>query len=112
MIEAVDTRARGLRDRRREEVLGVLAVARRLDWLLLLTTLGLVAYGLWAIDGITTHDAGGSAVVRQALYAAVGLAGFVVTALIDPRFYRRTARLLYLGTVGVMGFVLLAGAAT
>jgi rod shape determining protein RodA len=112
LIEAVDTRAKGLRSRRREEVLDAISVARRLDWLLLLATLGLVAYGLWAINGITQHDPGGSALGRQALYAGVGLAGLAVTACIDPGFYQRMSRALYVGTVGVMGLVLLAGAAT
>jgi rod shape determining protein RodA len=112
MIEAVDTRARGLRSRRREEMLGALAIVRRLDWLLLLATLAIVGYGLWAIDGITRHDPGGSVLSRQSLYAVAGLVGLALTALIDPGFYRRARRTLYVGTVGVMGLVLLAGAAT
>jgi rod shape determining protein RodA len=112
MIEAVDTRARGLRSRRREEMLDAIAVARRLDWLLLLATVGLIAYGLWAIDGITQLDPGGSAVGRQGLYAAAGFLVLVVTIFIDPGFYRRASRPLYVGTVGVMALVLLAGAAT
>ena len=68
-IEAVDQRARGLRPRRQAETVGVAERLRRLDWLLLLAHGGVVAYGLWAIDGITAHDAGGSAATRQALYA-------------------------------------------
>jgi rod shape determining protein RodA len=112
MIEAVDNRARGLRERRREEMLDVLSVARRLDWLLLLATLGLVAFGLWAIDGITQHDPGGSGVGRQAVYAGVGLVGLVVTAFVDPSVYRRGSRALYVALLAVMAIVLLGGAAT
>ena len=69
-IEAVDTRARGLRNRREAEALGLGGVLRRLDWVLLVALAGVVGYGLWAIDGITKHDVGGSAASRQALYAA------------------------------------------
>jgi rod shape determining protein RodA len=112
MIEAVDTRARGLRDRRRDEMLDVLSVARRLDWLLLAAMLAVVGYGLWAIDGITKHQPGGSAVDRQATYAAAGLVLFVIAAFIDPALYRRAFRPLYLCLLGVLGLVLLASAAT
>ena len=68
--EAADTRGRGLRNSRRE--IGLVAVVRRLDWLLFGATLALVGYGLWAIDGITMHDAGGSSMTRQALYVFAG----------------------------------------
>jgi rod shape determining protein RodA len=110
-IEAVDTRARGLR-RREAEVVGLGGVLRRLDWVLLLALVGVVGYGLWAIDGITKHDAGGSAVTRQGLYAAVGALVFVVVLFIDPDTYRRFRRPIYFGTLGIMVVVLAAGAAT
>jgi len=51
------------------------SLARRLDWVLVATVGGLVAYGLWAIAGITRHDVPGSPsyyVTRQAIFAAVG----------------------------------------
>ena len=111
-IEAVDTRARGLRSRSTDERRSLLALFGRLDWLLLLAVLGTVVYGVWAIDGITRHDPGGSAAARQALYAGVGLVGFVVAMLIDPAVYRRCSRAIYLGLIGVMALVLVAGAAT
>ncbi len=111
-IEAVDTRARGLRNRRQAEVAGLGGVLRRLDWVLLLALAGVVGYGLWAIDGITKHDAGGSAATRQGLYVAVGVLLFVVVLFIDPDTYRRFRRPIYFGTLAVMGFVLAAGAAT
>jgi rod shape determining protein RodA len=73
---------------------------------------GVVTYGLWAIDGITMRDPGGSAFSRQALYAVAGALVFVAVVLIDPDTYRRFYRPIYFGTVGVMVLVLLMGAAT
>ena len=60
MIEAVNTRARGLRPHRGEAV-GVASALRRLDWWLLGAMVALLAYGLWAIAGITAHDVQGNA---------------------------------------------------
>ena len=111
-IEAVDTRARGLRPRAASDTVGRRALLRRLDWLLLAALAGTAAYGLWAIDGITMHDAGGSAVTRQALYAFVGVVVFVGVLFVDPDRYRRLWRPIYFGTLGLMVFVLVAGAAT
>jgi len=111
-IEAVDQRARGLRPRRETEAVGIAERLRRLDWLLLLAHAGLVVYGLWAIDGITAHDAGGSAFTRQVLYAFVGGLLFLVVLFVDPDRYLRLRRPIYFGTLAVMLFVLAAGAAT
>jgi rod shape determining protein RodA len=111
-IEAVDQRARGLRPRREAEAVGIAERLRRLDWLLLLAHIGVVAYGLWAIDGITAHDAGGSAVTRQSLYAFAGAVLFVGVLFVDPDRYLRLRRPIYFGTLAVMLFVLAAGAAT
>jgi rod shape determining protein RodA len=111
-IEAVDTRARGLRPRGATEAIGLGGVLRRLDWLLLAALVAIVGYGLLAIDGITKHDAGGSAMSRQAMYAAVGAVLFVGTLFVDPDTYRRMRRPIYFGTLGLMVFVLAAGAAT
>ena len=85
---------------------------RRLDWLLLLALVGIVGYGLWAIDGITRHDPGGSAATRQGLYAFVGALLFVGALFVDPDRYRAFWRPIYFGTLGLMLFVLVAGAAT
>jgi rod shape determining protein RodA len=84
---AADTRVRA-RARRRGAVT-VQSFARRLDWMLLLAVAGLVAYGLWAIGGITSADE------RQAAYVTVGTAGLVACLLIDPDLYRRHRRPLY-----------------
>jgi len=111
-IEAVDARARGLRPRQEVEAVGLGALVRRLDWLLLGGLIGIVAYGLYAIDGITKHDPGGSAAPRQTLYAGVGAVLFVAVLFIDPGLYRRLRRPIYFGTLGLMVLVLLMGAAT
>ena len=111
-IEAVDTRARGLRRRREVEVAGLGGALRRLDWLLLAALIGTVGYGLWAINGITKHDPGGSALSRQTTYAIAGGLLFLAVLFVDPDTYRRFRRPIYFGTLGVMFFVLAAGAAT
>ena len=111
MIEAVNTRARGLRTHRPENV-EVASAVRRLDWLLLGAVGSLLGFGLWAIGGITAHDIPGDAnyyVMRQGIYAAVGCAGFVALLFVEPQFYRRHKRAIYVGTAGLMLLVLLGG---
>jgi rod shape determining protein RodA len=110
MIEYAGSRADGLRARR--ETLDVGAIARRLDWLLIAGVAGLVAYGLWAIAGITRHDVAGSPdyyVVRQGVYAGVGAVALVAAAAVDPDVYRRYWRVVFGGTVLMMLFVLVVG---
>ena len=80
--------------------------------MLLGATIAAVGFGVWAIGGITRHDPGGSATSRQLLYAAAGGIILVAATLIDPALYRRFWRALYVGLCGVMGFVLVFGAAT
>ena len=111
-IEAVDPRARGLRTSSREQSAGLVGLLLRFDWVLLLATFATVAYGIWAIGGISAHDPGGSAADRQGLYAAVGLVLLVAASLIDPAVYRRFSQFSYLGLCGVMALVLVFGAAT
>jgi rod shape determining protein RodA len=114
VIEAVDTRARGLRSRRGEAVEAA-SLVRRLDWILLAATGALIAYGLWAIAGITQHDVPGDAtyyVLRQGVYAALGLLALVVAVFVDPEYYRRYRKQIYVGTLGMMAIVLLAGEVT
>jgi rod shape determining protein RodA len=114
VIEAVDTRARGLGTRRGEAV-GAASIVRRLDWILLAATGALVAYGLWAVAGITRHDVAGNPnyyVVRQGVYVGIGLAALVVAVFVDPEYYRRYRRPIYAGTLGLMVIVLLTGAVT
>jgi rod shape determining protein RodA len=110
-IETVNSR-RGLRSRPHQDAVGVVGAIRRLDWVLMAALVALVSYGLWAINGITMRDPGGSALSRQGLYALVGAFLFLVALLIDPDTYRRLHRLVYFGTLGVMLLVLALGAAT
>jgi rod shape determining protein RodA len=73
---------------------------------------GLLAFGLWAIGGITARDIPGDPnyyLVRQGIYAAVGCVGFVVVLFVEPQVYRRYKRVIYGGTAGVMLLVLLTG---
>jgi rod shape determining protein RodA len=89
-------------------VFDVGAVIRRLDWLLLLAAGALVAYGLWAIGGITRYDVPGNPdyyVTRQVIAAALGLAGMLVVTMIPTSVYQRHWRLIYGATIGVMLFV-------
>jgi rod shape determining protein RodA len=111
MIEAVDTRAKGLRPVRTDTI-QVASLLRRLDWVLLGAVAALVGYGLWAIAGITRHDIPGDSsyyLFRQGVYAAVGSLGLAALLFVDPDHYRRHKRLIYGGTVSVMLLVLLAG---
>ena len=97
----------------RRRLPGSSASLRRLDWVLLAALAGVVGYGLWAIDGITQHDAGGSGGDPPgALRGGRRVLLFVAALFIDPDLYRRFCRPIYFGTLGVMGFVLVAGAAT
>ncbi|HWH55545.1 MAG TPA: rod shape-determining protein RodA [Gaiellaceae bacterium] len=114
MIEAVDTRARGLRARRSDTVEAA-SIVRRLDWILLAATGALIGFGLWAVSGITQHDVAGNPnyyVVRQGVYAALGAVGLVAAVFVDPEYYRRYKKPIYIGTLGLMVIVLLAGAVT
>jgi rod shape determining protein RodA len=111
-LEAVDTHARGLRPRAAVEVGGIGEFVRRLDWMLVAATAALVAYGLWALHGVTLHDVDGSAVNRQAANAVAGGVLALVVIAIDPDVWRRGKRVIYGGTIVLMLAVLLEGAAT
>ena len=111
-IEVVDSRARGLRPRRELQAAGVADLVRRLDWMLMGALAAVTAYGLWAIDGITRNDAGGSALGHQVLFTVAGVIVFAVALFVDPDRYRRLWRPVYFGTLGIMVLVLAAGAAT
>ena len=109
---AVDYVARSRARTRRRETADVAALVRRLDWLLIGFVALLVAYGLWAVAGITRHDIAGDPnyyLVRQSVYAAVGAIGLVAAVVIDPERYRAWWRPLFLGTVGMIVLVILRG---
>ena len=111
-IEAVNPRGRTLRTRREVEALSLADRLLRLDWLLLAAHAAVVVYGLWAIDGITMHDVGGSAVTRQAVYALCGRAAVYRRSVCRPGPVPAADATDLLGTLAVMIFVLAAGAAT
>jgi rod shape determining protein RodA len=93
----------------------VVAFLRRLDWLLLLAVGTLVAYGLWAVAGITRNDVEGDEsyyVVRQAIAAVIGAVGLVAAVAIDPSVYRRSWKAIYVGTVSLMVLVFALAEAT
>ena len=68
------------------------AFFRHLDYLLLLATGTLVAYGLWVLESVTRNDVVGDPdyyVFRQLVYVAVGVLLFAAAAAVDPEVYRR-----------------------
>jgi rod shape determining protein RodA len=110
---AVDYVARSAARTRQREAVGVAALVRRLDWILLASVSALVGYGLWAIAGITRHDVAGNPdyyVVRQGAYVAVGVIGLVAALVIDPDWYRRRWRFVFGGTVFAIAIVFAQGA--
>jgi rod shape determining protein RodA len=114
MVQYIGTAAESRR-RRRAAVLGRAdegSVLARLDWVLLLTTAALVAYGLWAIAGITRHALPGDPhyyLTRQVVFAAVGVVAMLVTTTIDPAWYRRSMWSIYSVMLGLMALVFLVG---
>ena len=81
---------------------------RRLDLVLLVAAAALVAYGLWAISGITRFDVPGNPdyfVVRQGIAAGLGAVGLVLAIVIPTDVWRRHWRFVYGGTIGLMIFV-------
>lgn len=114
MLEYAGSQRAGLKPRQ-HEVIELVSVVRRIDWLLLGAVVGIVGLGLWAIEGITRHDITGNShyyLYRQAAYAGIGLVGLVAATLIDPDVYRRFWRYIFGGTAGVITLVLLAAPAT
>jgi rod shape determining protein RodA len=113
MLEYAGSQRRGLRADRGEgvELFGVL---RSIDWILLAGVIALVVVGLWGIAGVTKFDVPGNPryyLDKQILYAAVGGVGLVIALLIDPDVYRRYWRPIFIGTVGLIAVVFLAGRA-
>jgi rod shape determining protein RodA len=89
-----------------------LSFVRRLDWVLLGTVGALIGVGLWAIAGITKHDVAGNEdyfVARQGVFAALGAVGMLAALFVDPTLVRRAKQPLFVGTVGLMLLVFLAG---
>ena len=99
--------------RRKTEATGAVAFLRRIDWAMFAAAAGLVAYGLWAIDGITRLDVVGDPqyyVFRQSVFALVGTAGMIGALLIDPSWYRRYRKFLYALLIASLLVVIVLGA--
>src|SRR5919197_211370 len=103
-LEYVSTGSTAVRERRRDAA-DIASFIRGLDWVLIGVVGGLVAYGLWAIDGITGHDIAGNPgyyVVRQGVFVAVGALVLVAAVAINPGWYRRRWRAVFIGTAFVL----------
>jgi rod shape determining protein RodA len=111
VIDYASTGSRGIA---RERV-DLVSFLRRLDWVLLFAVGAIVAYGLWAVAGITRHDVVGNEdyyVMRQAIAAGLGFAGFIVALAIDPDRYRRAQKGIYAVTLILMLLVFPLGDTT
>jgi len=110
VIDYASTGSRGI-SRERDLV----SFLRRLDWVLLFAVGAIVAYGLWAVAGITRHDVVGNEdyyVMRQAIAAGLGFAGFIVALAVDPDRYRRAQKGIYAVTLVLMLLVFPLGDTT
>ena len=87
----------------------------RLDPLLLLATLGLVATSLVALDGATQNDIPGDPdyyVHRQAAYAAIGLVLMYAVSRLDYSRFRELRYPIYGLLLGIIVLVLVVGGVT
>ena len=103
MIEVSQPRRVRSAPRRAEPA--VLSFLRSLDWILMVAAAALVGYGLWVVSGITRFDVPGDEgyfVVRQGFAAAVGAVGLIAMAAIPVDLWRRSWKLVYVGTLSLM----------
>lgn len=99
--------------RRRAEATGVVAFVRRIDWVMIGAVAGLVAFGLWAIDGITRLDVAGDPeyyVARQGIFAFIGTVGMIAALFVDPDYYRRYRKVIYALAIFLLLLVMVLGA--
>ena len=111
MVDYAGTRHSHARTVDARELGGLL---RRLDWVLLAAAGALVAYGLWAVAGITRFDVAGDPeyyVTRQGIAAALGVVGMLVALATPPRVLARHWRWLYGATIAGMVIVIAAAEA-
>jgi rod shape determining protein RodA len=110
MVEYVGPTSRARR--RSVDLGGVGSLLRRLDWVMLLAVGSLVAYGLWAIAGVTRFDIPGDPdyyVWRQAIAAGLGVVALVIAVAVPPTLLAYRWRVLYGGTVALMVLVFALG---
>jgi rod shape determining protein RodA len=110
MVEYVGPTAHA--PRRSVDLGGIGTLLRRLDWVMLLAVGSLVAYGLWAISGVTRFDIPGDPdyyVWRQAIAAGLGVVALVIAVAVPTSLLARGWRVLYGGTVALMVLVFALG---
>jgi rod shape determining protein RodA len=100
----------------------VYTLVTQLDWLLLAGIVALVVVGLWAVGGITRYDAGVGTngaplqpsyfLMRQEMFVAVGVVGFVAALLVPPSLLLRFWRVVYGCTLAGLLLVIALGEAT
>jgi rod shape determining protein RodA len=98
--------------RRKTEATGAIAFLRRIDWVMIAATAALIAYGLWAIDGITRLDVTGDPeyyVFRQSIFVVVGTLAMVGALFVDPVWYRRYRKVLYALLITFLLIVMVLG---
>jgi rod shape determining protein RodA len=98
--------------RRKSEATGAIAFLRRIDWVMIAATAALIAYGLWAIDGITRLDVTGDPeyyVFRQSIFVVVGTLAMVGALFVDPVWYRRYRKVLYALLITFLLIVMVLG---
>ena len=85
---------------------------RHLDYILLLATAGIIAYGVSMVYFATRHDVSGQPlyyVTQQLLAVAVGLVAAAVITILDYELYRRFQWLIYAFAVFIVAVVLPLG---
>ena len=90
----------------------VRSAGRHIDWPMILTTLALLVIGLLTLVAATAGPLSEelpATVIRQAIFAGVGLVGMTVLAFVDARLYERGAYLFYGLVVVLLLLVLLVG---
>jgi rod shape determining protein RodA len=85
---------------------------RRLDWILFAAVAALTAYGLWIVESVARDDVPGDPayfIVRQGIFAGVGLVAMVGLAVLDPETLRRRRNILYCVMVALLLIVFAVG---
>lgn len=82
-----------------------------LNWVLVLTMLGLLVFGVYAIESAARHlpQGGEYYANRQKTWMLLGAGVFLVTALIDYRWIRYLAVPMYVGGLGLMVAAMVVG---
>jgi rod shape determining protein RodA len=114
MVEYASNARAAARARRREAT-DVASFVRRLDWILIGSVAALVAYGLWAIAGITRYNDIGEPdyyLTRQFVFVGVGVLLAVAFIAVDPALYRGHWRTIFGGTAFLIAIVFVAGPVT